>query len=126
MRVFQLTSGPLAAMHVEVSRELDGRMPAEIITYTPGGGTITVQTTSEGGYVHVEVSDTGPGIAPDDLPHLFESLYRAESVRHLPGTGLGLTLLYPIHHTSNRLRPLHKMGGDTLFTMQAVSRTCET
>jgi signal transduction histidine kinase len=32
----------------------------------------------------------------DDLPHLFEPLYRAESVRHLPGTGLGLTIVRAI------------------------------
>ncbi len=66
------------------------------IKYTPKGGTITVRTVSEGGYVRVEVGDTGPGIAPDDLPHLFEPLYRAESVRHLPGTGLGLTIVRTI------------------------------
>ncbi len=66
------------------------------IKYTPGGGTLTVRTISEGGYVRVEVCDTGPGIAPDDLPHLFEPLYRAESVRHLPGTGLGLTIVRAI------------------------------
>jgi two-component system phosphate regulon sensor histidine kinase PhoR len=66
------------------------------VKYTPGGGTITVRMMSEGGYVRVEVGDTGPGIAPDDLPHLFEPLYRAESVRHLPGTGLGLTIVRAI------------------------------
>ena len=66
------------------------------IKYTPGGGTVTARLASEGGYVRVEVSDTGPGISPDDLPHLFEPLYRAESARHLPGTGLGLTIVRAI------------------------------
>lgn len=64
--------------------------------YTPGRGTVTVRLISEGGYVRVEISDTGPGIPPKDLPHLFEPLYRAESVRHLPGTGLGLTIIRTI------------------------------
>ncbi len=71
------------------------------VKYTPGGGTITVQTISEGGYVRVEVGDTGAGISPDDLPHLFEPLYRAESVRHLPGTGLGLTIVRTILNQHN-------------------------
>jgi signal transduction histidine kinase len=66
------------------------------IKYTPAGGTVTARLTSEGGYVRVEISDTGPGISPDDLPHLFEPLYRAESVRGLPGTGLGLTIVRAI------------------------------
>jgi two-component system sensor histidine kinase ResE len=66
------------------------------VKYTPGGGTVTVRLISEGGYVRVEVSDTGPGISPDDLPHLFEPLYRADSARHLPGTGLGLTIVRTI------------------------------
>jgi signal transduction histidine kinase len=66
------------------------------IKYTPGGGAVTARLASEGGYVRVEVSDTGPGISPDDLPHLFEPLYRAESARALPGTGLGLTIVRAI------------------------------
>jgi two-component system phosphate regulon sensor histidine kinase PhoR len=66
------------------------------IKYTPSGGAVTVRLISEGGYVRVEVSDTGPGIPPDDLPHLFEPLYRAESVRHLSGTGLGLSIVRTI------------------------------
>ena len=66
------------------------------IKYTPSGGAVTVRLISEGGYVRVEISDTGPGIPPDDLSHLFEPLYRAESVRHLPGTGLGLTIVRAI------------------------------
>jgi signal transduction histidine kinase len=66
------------------------------IKYTPHGGAVTIRLISEGGYVRVEVGDTGPGISPDDLPHLFEPLYRAESVRYLPGTGLGLTIVRAI------------------------------
>jgi two-component system phosphate regulon sensor histidine kinase PhoR len=66
------------------------------IKYTPAGGAVSLQLASEGGYVRVQVSDTGPGIAPDDLPHLFEPLYRADSVRRLPGAGLGLTIVRAI------------------------------
>lgn len=40
--------------------------------------------------VVVSVTDQGSGIAPEDLPHLFEKRYRARTVGHIPGNGLGL------------------------------------
>jgi signal transduction histidine kinase len=89
------------------------------IKYTPGGGTITVRTISEGGYVRVEVGDTGAGISPDDLPHLFEPLYRAESVRHLPGTGLGLTIVRAILDQHNAPISVRSAPGrGTTFTFR--------
>jgi signal transduction histidine kinase len=95
------------------------------IKYTPTGGAVTVRLASEGGYMCVEVSDTGPGIPPEDLPHLFEPLYRAESVRSLPGTGLGLTIVRAIldQHgaaISVRSAPVPQGGtpGGTTFTFR--------
>jgi two-component system sensor histidine kinase BaeS len=73
-----------------------GNLVDNAIKYTPAGGAVSLQLASEGGYVRVQVSDTGPGITPDDLPHLFEPLYRADSARRLSGAGLGLTIVRAI------------------------------
>jgi signal transduction histidine kinase len=51
------------------------------IKYTPSGGRVMLRAWQEDGYVHVDVSDTGPGIAPEHLPHLFERFYRVEGSR---------------------------------------------
>jgi two-component system phosphate regulon sensor histidine kinase PhoR len=81
------------------------------IKYTPAKGTVSARLTPEGGYVLVEISDTGPGILPEDLPHLFEPLYRAESVRHLPGTGLGLTIVRTILDQHGAPISVHSSSG---------------
>lgn len=88
------------------------------IKYTPAAGTVTVRLASEGGYVRVEVNDTGPGIAPEDLPHLFEPLYRAESVRRLPGTGLGLTIVRAILDQHGGTISVRSAPGGTTFTFR--------
>jgi signal transduction histidine kinase len=59
----------------------------------PTGGTITVvATTTEQDQVLIRISDTGPGIAPDVLPHIFEPFITSKEA----GTGLGLTITYDI------------------------------
>jgi signal transduction histidine kinase len=61
--------------------------------YTPAGGTITVSLTREDGELSLVVRDTGAGIRPEDLPHLFERFFRADdAARNAPGTGLGLAI----------------------------------
>ena len=61
--------------------------------YAPGGSLPTVRITKAAGKVTIAVADEGVGIRPDDLPHVFDSFYRArrgDSVA--PGTGLGLAI----------------------------------
>ncbi|MBU0493248.1 MAG: HAMP domain-containing protein [Chloroflexi bacterium] len=71
------------------------------LRHTPAGGRVTVQAASHDGDVLVSVRDTGPGIAPADLPHVFERFYRGDrsrarvsggAVRVGTGTGLGLAI----------------------------------
>jgi two-component system sensor histidine kinase MtrB len=52
---------------------------------------VTVRVGGGGGTAFVEVADEGQGIAPEDLPHLFERFYKADRAR-TGGTGLGLAI----------------------------------
>jgi heavy metal sensor kinase len=64
------------------------------IKYTPVGGRVTMRAVEESTTVRVTVYDTGPGIPPQHLPHLFERFYRVEAdrSRETGGTGLGLAV----------------------------------
>ncbi|MFV0129144.1 ATP-binding protein [Streptomyces sp. HMX112] len=59
------------------------------VKFSPPGGTVEVVLT--GG--ELTVRDHGPGIAPDELPHVFERFWRSPSARGLPGSGLGLSIV---------------------------------
>jgi len=64
------------------------------LKYTPSGGTVTIRVVVENTSVTVCVKDTGIGISPDHLPHVFEKFYRVETeeARDVFGTGLGLAI----------------------------------
>jgi signal transduction histidine kinase len=63
------------------------------VRHTPSAGAITVTAVPNTGTVEVAVSDTGEGIAPDDLPHVFERFWRADPARmRAGGSGLGLSV----------------------------------
>jgi two-component system, OmpR family, sensor histidine kinase MprB len=59
------------------------------IKWTPPGGTVRVVVD----HGQVSVTDHGPGIADEDLPHIFERFYRAPAARGMPGAGLGLAIV---------------------------------
>jgi signal transduction histidine kinase/CHASE3 domain sensor protein len=61
------------------------------IKFTPKGGEITIRAESAGAEVRFAVCDTGPGIPPEDLPHVFDRYWQAKSTAKL-GTGLGLSI----------------------------------
>ncbi len=59
------------------------------VKFSPPGGTITVELIGD----RFRVADEGPGIAEEDLPHVFERFYRSDDARTTPGSGLGLSIV---------------------------------
>jgi signal transduction histidine kinase len=77
-------------------REMLLNLVTNAIKYTPKGGTVDLTLTERNDAVSLMVRDTGIGIAPGDLPHIFERFWRADPARsrtgERPGTGLGLSI----------------------------------
>jgi two-component system sensor histidine kinase BaeS len=72
---------------------------ANALSHNPAGGVVTITAGREGDAVRIRVTDQGPGIAPDDVSHVFERFYRADTSRATDpatgrptGLGLGLTI----------------------------------
>ncbi len=65
------------------------------VTYTPKGGSVVVRTYQDTDGVCLEVTDTGIGIAAEDIPRIFESFFRTEGARQRSarGTGMGLPIV---------------------------------
>ena len=93
--------------------------------YTPDGGRVTISARPAGDEVAIGVSDTGVGIAPYDLPHVFEKFYRGGRAQgddgegpETPGVGLGLYLARTIvDHLGGRLEARSSVGRGSTFTI---------
>jgi signal transduction histidine kinase len=63
------------------------------IKYTPSRGRVSISVQLEDRQAHIQVSDTGIGIAPDEQPKIFQRFYRCDTSRSEAGMGLGLSLV---------------------------------
>jgi signal transduction histidine kinase len=71
--------------------QLVGNIVGNAIKFTPPNGSVTLKAARDGERVVVQVTDTGPGIAADDIPHLFDDFWQARRNDHR-GVGLGLAI----------------------------------
>lgn len=85
---------PFRATEEDVHRLVDNLLE-NAVKYTPAGGMVSLTLRAEESRVTLVVSDSGVGIAPEAMPHIFEEFYRAANVKVMgtEGTGLGLSLV---------------------------------
>ena len=91
---------PDCEVQVAAQRDHLQRLFANLIDnalkFTPRGGRVAVAVTTDGLNATFIVSDTGCGIAKEDLPHVFDRFFRSDRSRNIPGNGLGLSLVKAI------------------------------
>ncbi|MDN7873947.1 hybrid sensor histidine kinase/response regulator [Burkholderia aenigmatica] len=96
-------------------RQVLSNLLSNAIKFTPPGGRIVVSLTRAGERVRLSVADTGQGIAPEYLPHLFETFSRPERAFASPKRGLGLGL-----SIVRNIAQLH--GGEVVATSAGTGR----
>ncbi|MCK5586606.1 HAMP domain-containing protein [Candidatus Bipolaricaulota bacterium] len=75
-------------------RQVIANLLSNAIRFTPEDGDVYIRVRRIDGEIEMSVADTGPGIKPEDLPHLFERFYRADPARgRSAGSGLGLAIV---------------------------------
>lgn len=94
---------------------------ANAVAYTPAGGVVTMSLACVGGWARLTISDTGPGIPKDELPHIFERFYRVDRARRRSaggGAGLGLSIAYWIVRMHDgRIEVASDEGRGTTFSV---------
>jgi two-component system, OmpR family, sensor histidine kinase BaeS len=84
----------LPAVQVDPDRmnQVLGNLVSNALRYTPAGGRITLAAGQQNGRIWLQVRDTGDGIPPGDLPHIFNRFYRGDKSRAAGESGLGLAI----------------------------------
>ncbi len=108
-------------------RQLALNLIENAVKYTPRGGQVSVELGSNDGRVVFTVADTGIGIAPGDLPHVFDRFWRADSARtrtsDRAGTGLGLAICKWIAEAhGGTIEVQSRPGRGTTFTVGLPKR----
>jgi len=96
-----------------------GNLVGNALRFTPSGGSIGLQAETRGDVVVFEVKDTGPGIEPQHVPHVFERYWKGKE----GGTGLGLFIAQGIvraHGGSLDVRSTPGLGATFVFTIPRV------
>ena len=114
---------PLVRADVQRVEQILVNLVANGLRFTPEGGIVTVEAEVLAEEVEVRVSDTGVGIPPEDLPHIFERFYRGDRSRARPvsedrlsgGSGMGLAIVKGL---------VEAMGGSVSGTSSPGEGTC--
>jgi signal transduction histidine kinase len=95
------------------------------LKFTSEEDSVEVRALDDGRAILIEVADSGAGIAPEDLPRIFEELYRGSNARGTEGSGLGLALVHRIatlHGGGVGVRSSQVEPRGTVFTLRLPRR----
>ncbi len=91
------------------------------LKFTSADDSVEVRASEDGQFVVIEVADSGVGVPPDDLPKIFEELYRGSNARSTEGSGLGLALvkrIIALHNGQINVRSSQVEPRGTVFTIR--------
>jgi len=100
--------------------EVLGNLLSNAFKFTPRGGKVALSVVPEGGNIVITVSDTGAGISPEQLPHIFDKFYQADNQAQAAtkGTGLGLAIAKEVVEAhGGDIRVESKVGEGTTFVV---------
>ncbi|WP_081909120.1 cell wall metabolism sensor histidine kinase WalK [Deinococcus sp. YIM 77859] len=116
--------GTVPLDRVRITRVLQNLL-GNALAHTPPGGRVDVTVSRSEKQVVVRVQDTGSGIAPEHLPHVFDRLYRADQARSGGGSGLGLSICRSIveaHGGQIEITSTLGVGTAVTFTLPGATR----
>jgi signal transduction histidine kinase len=119
---------PIVEGDADRLRQMVWNLLSNAVKFTPRGGRVSLDVSCDGGGVAIRVSDTGEGIAPEFLPHIFERFRQGDTgtTRQHGGLGLGLAIvkhLAELHGGSVEARSKGRgMGATFVLRMPVVSR----
>jgi len=99
------------------------------IKFAPPGSSVTFRAWYDPDALYFDVDDDGPGIPPDDLPHIFEDFFRADNAGETPGAGLGLSIAKKImdaHNGQILVKSLYGEGGSGARFTVVIPRNLQT
>ena len=125
--VTQLASeSPFVSADIALIERVLENLIENAIKYTPPGGNISVTIKNENNQITTEITDNGPGISSEDLPHIFERFYRVDKSRQPEheGTGLGLAIAKRILQLHDSIiRVSSELNKGTQFSFSLPSST---
>ena len=99
--------------------EAVGNLVKNALDHTEAGDTVTIQWKAFASTVQITVADTGSGIHPEDLPHIFKRFYRSRFSRDTQGVGLGLPLAKAIVEAHDgTIQAESEPGRGAVFTLR--------
>jgi signal transduction histidine kinase len=99
-------------------RQILANLLDNAIKFSPDSAPIRVELRREEKRVRLSVIDQGPGISNEDLPHIWERMYRGDKSRSVPGSGLGLSLVKALAEAhGGRIEVSSSVGSGSRFTL---------